>query len=280
MATLTVPGADLYYEVAGSGPTLLLIAGGADDGRDFGSVAEALARHFTVVTYDTRGISRSRLHHPVDQVTIETEVADALCVLSQVTDAMAHVFGTSAGAQIALALAARRPDRVASVIAHEPPAVLLLPVDDPRRDLLHRVVDAYREQGLHAAQQAFAVGAGLGGPACSDEPPFESEAGATAMQAKLTRMQGNFEFFIARRMGPIGDCLPDLEALRNLHDRIAIGVGAASRRQLAHDTGLTLAAALDQQPVVFPGGHPGYATHPQGFARVLHQAILSRSPTR
>jgi hypothetical protein len=37
--TLTVPGATLYYEVRGSGPTLLLICGGIYDAAGFAGLA-------------------------------------------------------------------------------------------------------------------------------------------------------------------------------------------------------------------------------------------------
>jgi len=44
----------------GSGPTLLLIAGGNGDAGIFERVASVLANEYTVVTYDPRGNSRSR----------------------------------------------------------------------------------------------------------------------------------------------------------------------------------------------------------------------------
>ena len=41
--TLKVPGATLYYETRGSGPVLLLIAGGGTDAGVFEAVAHVLA---------------------------------------------------------------------------------------------------------------------------------------------------------------------------------------------------------------------------------------------
>jgi uncharacterized protein (TIGR02246 family) len=61
---LDVPGARLYYEVAGSGPVLLLIPGGAADAGDFARIIGPLSGNYSVITFDPRGISRSRLTEP------------------------------------------------------------------------------------------------------------------------------------------------------------------------------------------------------------------------
>jgi pimeloyl-ACP methyl ester carboxylesterase len=59
MPGVTVNGAELYYEVRGSGPPVLLIMGGTGDGGHFDTLADRLADEFTVVTYDRRGNGRS-----------------------------------------------------------------------------------------------------------------------------------------------------------------------------------------------------------------------------
>lgn len=52
---LRVPGANLYYEVRGSGPVLLMMPGGPADARAFRLIAEPLASDYTVATYDPGG---------------------------------------------------------------------------------------------------------------------------------------------------------------------------------------------------------------------------------
>jgi len=59
MSTLKVPGAQLYYEVIGDGPLLIMIPGAAGTGEVFGSLVEPLAERYQVITYDRRGFSRS-----------------------------------------------------------------------------------------------------------------------------------------------------------------------------------------------------------------------------
>ena len=56
----------LYYEVRGSGEALILIHGVIVDAGLYENAAELLAQHYRVITYDRRGISRSRLKDPAD----------------------------------------------------------------------------------------------------------------------------------------------------------------------------------------------------------------------
>ncbi|MGY4771967.1 alpha/beta fold hydrolase [Kribbella sp. CWNU-51] len=46
---LAVPGATLHYEVTGSGPMLLLIAGGGTDAAVYDGIVGQLAAEYTVV---------------------------------------------------------------------------------------------------------------------------------------------------------------------------------------------------------------------------------------
>jgi pimeloyl-ACP methyl ester carboxylesterase len=47
--TLKVPGATLYYEVRGSGPTMLIIPGGPAEAGIFSEIAGLLADRYTVL---------------------------------------------------------------------------------------------------------------------------------------------------------------------------------------------------------------------------------------
>ena len=59
MPRVTVNGTELYYEVRGAGPPVLLIMGATGDGGHFDALADLLADEFTVVSYDRRGNGRS-----------------------------------------------------------------------------------------------------------------------------------------------------------------------------------------------------------------------------
>jgi pimeloyl-ACP methyl ester carboxylesterase len=282
MSYLGVAGANLYYEVSGSGPVLLMIAGGTDDARDFAGVVPLLEEAYTVVVYDCRGISRSRLDGPRQDVLIETQADDAHRLLLAVGDEPAYVFGSSSGGQIALALADRHPARVRTVVAHEPPAVGLLPAADPRRTIVRAVNDLYRRRGVGPAMQAFVAATGLRAVSEPARHAPESPEAAARTQERLVRMEQNIEFFLDCVVLPAATYVPDIAALRSASSRVAVAVGRTSEGQLAHDAGLALAEHLRTNAVTFPGGHAGFVTHPTAFARKLREVLRPgpRPPTR
>ncbi|NUW40933.1 alpha/beta fold hydrolase [Nonomuraea rhodomycinica] len=261
---------ELYHEVTGSGPLLLLIAGGTDDARDFTGMIPLLSGDHTVVAYDCRGVSRSRFAGPPADVSMETQVEDARRVLEAAGGGPAHVFGTSSGGLTALALAAGHPDLVRTVVTHEPPAVRLLPAGDPRRALGREVDEAYRSGGVEAAMKVFAAGAGL--DTWDPDPPggiAESPEAMAQMQAKLARMHTNLDFFF----GQAASAYLAYEPVVPPSTRVVVAVGEQSRGQLAHDAALALAARLGVEPLTVPGGHAGFVTHPTAFARRLRDVL-------
>ena len=265
--TLAVPGAELHYEVAGSGPVLLLIPGGALDADSFGPLARLLAADYTVVRYDPRGISRSRLDGPAEDVPVELHADDAGRLLLEFGDEPAFVLGSSGGAVIGLALATRHPARVGVLVAHEPPLVTLLPEGSERRKANQAIYDTYQAEGIGPALAMFQVLTGLGEQGPSNVPPLEvQEATAGAQQ--------NIEFFFAHYLLPVTAYEPDIAALRGGTPRVVVGVGDASvSGELARDTALLLAERLGSEAVSFPGDHLGYVTQAEAFAKTLHEVV-------
>src|SRR5215216_1505372 len=95
--TVDVPGARLHYERRGSGPLLLMI-GSPMDSTGFAGLADALARDYTVVTYDPRGIGNSSREDTSQDVMPEQQADDVHRLLSVLGGGPAHVFGSSGGA--------------------------------------------------------------------------------------------------------------------------------------------------------------------------------------
>ncbi|MEQ9571601.1 MAG: alpha/beta hydrolase, partial [Nitratireductor sp.] len=265
-SALKVPGARLYPEGRGRGPPLTQSAGGPTDAGVFTALAQQLAERYTVVTYDPRGNSRSPLDAPPADQDVDVHADDAARLIAALGDGgPAFVFGTSGGAQIGLNLAARHPQRVHSLVAHEPPCVLML--DDPSVAIAkdRAILDTYRRDGLDAAVRDFMAMAGLddaGGPA--DLPPEILET--------FARIDANMDYFIAHGLMPLSLYRPDIDRLRIAATPVAIGIGAASNQDAA-GPGRALAARLGTEPVAFPGDHGGYGPHAGAFAEILHSAF-------
>src|SRR5262249_44772468 len=143
---LEVPGARLYYETHGSGPVMLMVPGATGSAYSFQRVTEHLAAHYTVVTYDRRGFSRSQLNGPQDYShRLETDAADVRRLLEHVSDEPATVFGSSSGGIIVLELLIRHPSVVRTLVPHEPAAVKQLPDGQKWVDFFFEVYDLYRQ---------------------------------------------------------------------------------------------------------------------------------------
>ena len=267
---LTVPGARLYYEVSGSGPVLLLIPGGMADAAGFAPVVGFLEDSYTVVRYDPRGISHSRLDGPGEDVPVEVHADDAHRLLQALGDQPAFVLGHSGGAVIGLALVERYPELVETYVAHEPPLVELLPEGDERRKDGQAIYDTYLKEGPGAAMEQFMSTAGMDESA----PPAEMSPEALEFMAQqMASMEQNLDFFFAHYLLPVTGYKPDITTLQGASTRVLVGVGEASVGQETYDTALALAERLGTEAVVFPGDHIGMATHPEAFAQKLDEVF-------
>ena len=271
-ATLDVPGATLYYEIRGSGPLLLIIPGGPQDAGVFAGLARQLADRYTVVAYDPRGNSRSTITGEPEDQDLDLHGDDAARLIASLGDEPAHVFGTSGGAQIALNLAARYPDRVRAVVAHEPACLLML--DDPSEAMAadQAVYDTYRREGVDAAMQLFMDRTALRTRMDGGETPPELAPDPEELET-FERVSGNFEYWLAHGLMPLSLYRPDVVALRSGTPAIVVGTGEESAGQTIHAIGVALASKLGTAPVVFPGDHFGFESHTAQFADTLHQAL-------
>jgi len=134
MPLLQANHVELYYELRGSGPSLLLMMGATGDGGVFERFAELLADEFTVVTYDRRGNGRSPRPTAWDTTSPEEQADDA-------------IFGTSSAGVFALAMLMRHPQSVRGAILHEPALFSLF--DDPSeaRETLTALIKEGMESG-------------------------------------------------------------------------------------------------------------------------------------
>ena len=132
MPHISANDVELYYEATGQGDPLVLVHGGWSDHDNWRPVVAGLAESFLVVAYDRRGHGQSERGHQGTRTDQEDDLAGLIQGLDR---GPAHIAGTSFGGSIALGLAARRPELVRSVIAHEPPLMSVV-ADDPAMEAL------------------------------------------------------------------------------------------------------------------------------------------------
>lgn len=272
-AMLKVPGASIYYEVRGSGPLLLMIGGGPQDAGVFADLARQLAGQYTVVTYDPRGNSRSAFDGAVEELELDVQADDAAALIDTLGGAPAYVFGTSGGAQIGLDLAARHPDRVRALVAHEPPTMMLMADPSAAVAETEALYETYLTQGAEAAMAKFFSDNGLAADDGGDAPQFEMPPEAVETFA---RVSGNFEYWLAHGMRPLSFYKPDVDALKKGKARIVVAIGEESAGQPIEAMSMALAEKLGTQPVRFPGDHMGFGMHAEAFATKLHTVLRSQ----
>lgn len=255
--TLDVADGTLHYEVRGSGPLLALVAAPMTADA-FAPAADLLADDRTVLTTDPRGIGRSTLHDPEQESTPELRAADLARLITHLDVGPADVLGSSGGAVTALAIAQSRPDLVRTVVAHEPPLEDLLPDSEQLRADLELMIGRYAAGDVHGAWQVFLDAAGIPVP-------------AEAMVATEPQRIADERRWFLHEMRATVHFSPDAAALRAA--RVVVGIGEASAGEVCDRTSRALAALLDVEPVLFPGGHTGFVDDPPAFVARLREVL-------
>lgn len=104
-------GTKIAYERQGSGPALILVGGGLDDGSENRQHMPELAKYFTVYNYARRGRGESGDTQPY---ALEREIEDIEALIAEV-GSPSYLFGASSGGALALeaAMAGVNADKLA-----------------------------------------------------------------------------------------------------------------------------------------------------------------------
>ncbi len=279
--TLEVPGAVLTYDVrqndTSTEPALLII------GSPMGAQGfTTLAGHFpdrTVVTYDPRGAERSKRTDGAAETTPD-EHADDLHRLIQALDAgPVDLFATSGGAVNALALVAKHPEQVRTLVAHEPPAAQVLPDRDAVVAVAVDIRETYYRDGFGQAMAKFIALVSHEGPVPDD---YAQRPGPDAAMFGLpTADDGSRDDpLVGQNMVTCIAYEHDIEALRAAPTRIVLGVGTTSSQMITGRAAVAMAERIGTAPVTFPGGHDGFLGgeyggmgEPDAFAATLREVL-------
>lgn len=102
---------ELYYEVTGNGPAVLLIHAGVADCSMWHAQIEPFTEHFQVIRYDARGFGRSRTEN-----TTYSNRQDIQDLLDYLEVEKTAVIGISRGGQIAIDYTIEHPGRVWALV--------------------------------------------------------------------------------------------------------------------------------------------------------------------
>jgi pimeloyl-ACP methyl ester carboxylesterase len=120
MPTTAASGCSIWYEIAGSGPPLVMVYGIGGTSRDWWNDFPArLRERFSVVLLDNRGTGRS--DQPREPWSMADMVADVDAVAVAAGLASFHLLGCSLGSVVARHYAASHPEKVRSLSLLCPP---------------------------------------------------------------------------------------------------------------------------------------------------------------
>ena len=169
-----INGENLYYEVAGNGPPLVLIHGWSLNLRMWDPQVATLSRRFRVIRYDRRGFGKSS-----GSEDISWDAADLNALLDQLGASKVHVLGMSQGARVALQFARDHPDMVSSLIltGAPPPDGFGLPWSGTDRPRFDEWATIAKERGLNAFRSDWLA-----------HPLMKIPAGKTEAKASLAEL--------------------------------------------------------------------------------------------
>jgi pimeloyl-ACP methyl ester carboxylesterase len=283
--TLNVPGALLTYDVrsntSSTAPVLLMI-GSPMGAAGFGT----LAGHFsdrTVVTYDPRGVERSRKADDTTESTPDQHADDLHRVISDLGAGPVDLFASSGGAVNALALVAHHPEQVRILVAHEPPTAQVLPDREPALAAAKDVNETYKRRGFGPAMAKFIALVSHKGEIPADY--VDQPAPDPAMFGLPTDDDGSRnDPLLAQNMVSCTHYKPDFDALRAASTRIVLAAGAESEGEMAHRGAEAVAERLGTTPVAFPSGHGGFLGgeygqrgEPDAFAATLREVLTAKA---
>ncbi|MBN9112014.1 MAG: alpha/beta hydrolase [Pseudonocardia sp.] len=281
--TLAMPEVDLVYDVIGPPPTSdgrppLLMIGQPMTAEGF----TTLATHFTdrtVVTYDPRGLGRSVRKDGRTDHRPEVQAEDLHQLIQELGGGPVDLFGSSGGAVVGLALVAAHPNDVRTLVAHEPPAIPVLPDAEAAERARAGFFDVYNAKGGNAGMAAFIAMTSWKGE-FTDEY-FAAPAPDPAMFGMPTEDDGRRDDPLLSDISwAVSSYSPDVDALTAAPTRVVVGVGEESTGVFTGRTSVALAALLGQEATVFPshhggflGGEHGYAGKPAEFAATLREVL-------
>jgi pimeloyl-ACP methyl ester carboxylesterase len=283
--TLDAQGAVLHYDVraneSSTEPVLMLI-GSPMGATGFGT----LAGHFsdrTVVTYDPRGAERSKRTDGAAESTPDEHADDLHRLISALGARAVDIFASSGGAVNALALVARHPEQVRTLVAHEPPAAQVLPDREAALAASRSIQQIYRTSGFGPAMAKFITLVGHQGAIPADFA--DQPAPDPAMFGLPVEDDGSRDDpLVGQNMVTCTHYEHDFDALRAASTRIIMAIGEESEGQLAYRGGVAVAERLGSTPVTFPGDHAGFlggeygmTGKPDAFAAALRDVLAKSS---
>jgi pimeloyl-ACP methyl ester carboxylesterase len=268
MATITVNGVELFYELHGMGETpLVLVHGSWASHQNWDLVVPGLAASIRVLTYDRRGHSDSQ--RLPTQGSVREDVADLAALIENLGLGPAWIAGNSFGASITLRLAGERPELFRGLIVHEPPLFSLLADDPAMAPFLKEV-----ENRIGAVVKRIAAGDDAG----AAEQFVETVALGPGTWERLPRdarkiFIENAPTFLDESKDP-EQLAFDLDWIKGFSLPSLLTIGDQSPPTFVPVVAKLAGALPNVETVIIPGaGHIPHVTHPEAYVEAIRTFV-------
>jgi len=266
-------GADvrLNYFVEGDGPAVTLLHGFTQSGRSWREVIATMPAGWRWIVPDLRGHGETRLR-PGAPSTMDACTADLEMLWDHLGIDRTHLVGYSMGGRLALNVAARRPERLISLLTVGAHAGLEGEARESRRQGDEALAQRIEKDGLEAFINywtALPLFAGLE----RRGPSFVAQMHAERMRNTTAGLAASLRGMGAGEMEPLWDQLGRVSFPSTfVAGQLDHGYVASARR-------LASIVPDSRVEIVLRAGHAVHQERPEAFARVL-AAHLAAAGTR
>jgi len=232
------------------------------------------------VTYDPRGSDRSTKPDMTSPSTPDEHADDVHRIIGEIGGGPVDLFASSGGAVNALALVAKHPEDVRTLVAHEPPLATVLPDRDNAQAAARAVHETYLRSGFGAGMAHFIAVVSHQGEFPDDYAT--QPAPDPAMFGMSAEDDGNrTDPLLGQTIIGTTHYEPEFDALRAASTRIVMAAGVESEGSMASRGAFAVAERLGTEPVIFPSGHGGFMGgeygqppgEPEAFAAKLREVL-------
>ena len=132
---------NIYYELHGSGPVLLMVAGMASDSKSWQFILPDMIKHYRLIIYDNRGCGRTETDGK--GFNLKDLAKDAFGLLDHLEYDKVHVLGHSMGGMIAQEMALMHPERIDKLVLASSSPQLSQKAKDILDDLYDKWLNGY-----------------------------------------------------------------------------------------------------------------------------------------